>query len=246
MFVLLAVAATLFSGFRSNFLLFFLTFSVLFYLEGLFRTRYFWILCLLGTLCLGMVIPFAQKLPLTVQRTLCFLPINFDLSVQASADDSTDWRLEMWREVVPTIPNYLLIGKGYEIPMNEMYLAMVSMERGNYGRRYELAILAGDYHSGPLSVIIPLGIFGTLAFLWFLGAGTYVLHRNNKYGVPELRNINRFLFAYFVARILFFMFIFGSLYADLICFTSLLGLSVSLNGGVSGPQTEPPDHGGAN
>lgn len=234
--LLVALVATLFSGFRSNLILFILTFAFLFYLESLFKTRYFFILSLFGMLCFGLMIPYAQKLPLTVQRTLCFLPINFDLSVQATADDSTEWRLDMWREVVHTIPQYLFIGKGYEVPLNEMYLVSQAMSRGYYGKRYELALLAGDYHSGPLSVIIPFGIFGSIAFLWFLGAGLYVLYRNHKYGVPELWNINSFLLAFFAARILFFMFIFGSLYSDFIYFTALVGLSVSLNGGVASPR----------
>jgi hypothetical protein len=30
---------------------------------------------------------------------------------------------------------------------------------------------AGDYHNGPLSILIPFGLFGMIAFLWLLGAG---------------------------------------------------------------------------
>jgi len=34
--------------------------------------------------------------------------------------------------------------------------------------RHYGAELAGDYHNGPLSVIIPFGVFGVIAFVWFL------------------------------------------------------------------------------
>jgi len=46
---------------------------------------------------------------------------------------------------------------------------------------------------------------------------------------PGLRQINAFLFALFLARILFFVFIFGSLASDLFNFLGILGFSVALN-----------------
>ena len=91
-------------------------------------------------------------------------------------------------------------------------------------------MIAGDYHSGPLSVIIPFGIYGAVAFAWFLWASVRVLYQNYRFGEPGLKTINTFLLAYFVVRIFSFIFIFGSLYSDLVGFCGLIGLSVSLNG----------------
>ena len=93
--------------------------------------------------------------------------------------------------------------------------------------------MAGDYHNGPLSVVIPLGIWGLLAFAWFLVAGARVLYANYRYGNPGLRTINRFLFAYFLVRIFFFIAVFGSFYTEFSIFTGLVGFGLSLNGGVT-------------
>jgi len=61
------------------------------------------------------LIPFVGHLPLSVQRTLSFLPLPVDPVAQASADLSTEWRLQMWKNVLPQIPQYLWLGKGYSI-----------------------------------------------------------------------------------------------------------------------------------
>lgn len=93
-------------------------------------------------------------------------------------------------------------------------------------------MVSGDYHSGPLSTIIPIGLAGTLAFLWLLGAGIKVLYRNYRYGDPALRNINTFFLAYFIMQIIFYLGVFGAFNSQLFMFTGLLGMSVSINGGV--------------
>jgi hypothetical protein len=99
--------------------------------------------------------------------------------------------------------------------------------------------LSGDYHSGPLSVIIPFGIWGTVIFLWLLGAAGRAIYRNWRYGDPELRIINTFLLALFVAKVLVFFFIFGGFAGDVQMFAGYVGLSISLNGGVAKPAPEP-------
>ena len=90
--------------------------------------------------------------------------------------------------------------------------------------------MVGNYHNGPLSILIPFGIYGAIAFVWFLVAGLRVLHRNWKLGDPALRTVNALLLAAFAARVVFFFFIFGSLHSDMVVFAGLLGLSVALNG----------------
>jgi hypothetical protein len=90
--------------------------------------------------------------------------------------------------------------------------------------------LAGDVHNGPLSVLIPFGLYGTLAFVWFLVAGLRVLHRNWKFGDPALRNVNTLLLAAFAAHVVLFVCVFGALQVDMAIFAGLLGLSVALNG----------------
>jgi hypothetical protein len=96
--------------------------------------------------------------------------------------------------------------------------------------------LVGDFHNGPLSVLVPFGLWGAIAWLWFLAAALRVLYFNYKYGDPALRHLNTFFFAVFLMRTLFFFVVFGGIESDMLIFAGLLGLSVSLNGGVARPQ----------
>ncbi len=105
----------------------------------------------------------------------------------------------------------------------------------------ETCEVVGDYHNGPLSVIHPLWDFRDDRLLLVpCGRRARVLS-NYKYGDAALKNINTFLFAFFIAKFIFFMTIFGSLYVDLAAFAGLAGLSISLNGGVAQRQAEAPE-----
>jgi hypothetical protein len=81
-------------------------------------------------------------------------------------------------------------------------------------------------------LLIPFGIFGFGAFLWFCGAALSVLVKNLRYGDPALHQINTFLLAYFVGRFLFYMIFYGQFDTDFLHFIGTVGLSISLNGGV--------------
>ena len=236
---LAALALSTFGGFRSVLILFVLTFGISFYLEGLFRSRLLPVLLLCTVFAGAVLMPFTNRLPLSVQRTLSFLPLTVDPVAQASAQDSTQWRLMMWKHLIPQIPDYLMLGKGYAINGSDLEMVKLS---NSADPGYMGAELAGDYHNGPLSVIIPFGIFGAIGFIWFLIAGLRTLHHNYYYGNPAYRQINRFLFAYFIARAIFFFVIFGSFYSDMAIFTGIVGLSVSLNGGMAKPALAPQPH----
>jgi len=216
--------------------LFLLTFAICFYTEGLLRKPMLPAFVLIGILGVAVLLPLTQHLPLSVQRTISFLPLPIDPVAKASAEASTEWRLTMWKHVLPQVPQYLLLGKGYAIVPGdlEMVRAGTALEGGTYG-----AELAGDYHNGPLSLIIPFGIFGAVAFLWFLVAGVKVLLQNYQNGDPTCRAINRFLLSYFIAKIFFFFGVFGGFFADLAGFTGLVGLSICVNGGVLKPALAP-------
>jgi hypothetical protein len=228
-FFLVAVGAGLFGGFRSYVALFGLTFIALFLVEGLHRTRY--LPALLGVVLLGSVIvlPQAHRLPLVAQRALSFLPGRFDPIAVHSAETTLDWRYEMWKEVLPEVPRYLFRGKGFGFDSSDLFLAAQS--QGRFQSEYLAGtITVGDYHNGPLSILIPLGIYGMIAFLWFLIAGLRVLHRNYRFGNPDYRNVNALILAAFIARALFFFTGFGALTSDMAVFGGLLGMSVALNG----------------
>lgn len=227
----LVVAASLVGGFRSAFIFVLLIFVLQFYFEGLMRTRLLPVLVIMGTFCMVLLMLLGGRLPLSVQRSLSFLPIEVDPLVRASADNSTKWRLQMWEVLRPDLHKYILVGKGYAINPTDMYLTDLGVRSGRLAS-WEGSLLAGDYHSGPLSIYIPFGSFGVLAFLFFLIASIRALHLNYQHGDPHLRHINTFLLASFIARSIFFFFVFGSISSELFSFTGTIGLSVALNGGV--------------
>ncbi len=230
----LAIFGSMFGGFRSGFIFLGLTFTTLFWFEGLWRTRLLPVTMFVMVIGAVLFLPFVGKMPLAVQRTLSFLPVDVDPSVRMDAQGSTEWRVEMWKVVVPEIPKYLWKGKGYAINPTDLYLASLGASRG-FGASSEEAIVAGNYHNGPLSVIIPFGIFGSVCFLWFIVASMRALYLNYRHGDPRLKRINTFLLAIFVARFVFFCGIFGGFYSDLAHFVGIVGLSIALNGGIRRP-----------
>jgi len=145
----------------------------------------------------------------------------------------------MWREMWPEVPEYLIIGKGYGMNAAELELATSLAEQGATTQTAQLARLAGDYHNGPLSVLIPFGIFGTGAFIWFLFATGRALYNNWRYGDAEISHANAFLLALFFARLTLFWTVFGGFYGDLAHFAGLVGFSLSLNGGICKPKVAP-------
>ncbi len=238
-FFLLTIFLSLFGGFRSMLAAFGVLFIIQFFLEGLLRTRFAAFL-LLGAIAIGALsLPFVDKMPLPVQRCVAFIPgVPVDAVAKANAETSTQWRLEMWRVLLPEIPKYLIVGKGYALNPVDLYLAGQAQLRG-LAKDYEVSLVAGAYHSGPLSVIIPFGIFGAIAVLWIMGAGVWVLYQNFRYGDPHLRPLNTFLLSLFLLRIFVFFFIFGGIEGDIHRFVGVLGLSVAINRGVRKTNLQP-------
>ena len=218
-------------GYRSILVLVGLVFMILFLVEGLLRSPLFPALLVVGALVFAILIPISSKLPLAMQRTLSFLPLKVDPIVRIDAQGSIAWRLEIWRTVSGDLPKYFWLGKGYALNPTDLYLAdQAQLRRRTAG--HESAVLVGNYHSGPLSVYVPFGIWGSVAFLAFLTVSLRALHLNYLYGSQELRTLNRFLFAFFIGRIIFFFAVFGALASDFYLFTGIVGFSIALNKGI--------------
>lgn len=235
----LAAFLSLIGGFRSYFVLLAMTFFFMFYMEGMFRSRYLPAFAALGTLILVSLIGFADRLPMNIQRTLSVIPwIEISPVARWDATASSEWRLTMWNDLLPQVPEYLFLGKGFGISSGEMRFTSEFSELST-SKSAELASMAGDYHNGPLSVLIPFGIWGAIGFLWFLFAAWRTLLANYRYGDPELRQLNALLISVFAARVVLFMFVYGGFYADLAQFIGLVALSISANGGVKHPVVQP-------
>jgi len=185
---------------------------------------------ILGALAL---IPVSEHLPVGLQRTLSFLPYKVSTEAKLDAQATLNWRLDMWNSLLPQIPEYLLLGKGYTInPLDYEFVMGPEAAIHSTAENDPLA-LAEDFHNGPISVIIPFGIWGALAFLWFIAVGFRVLYANCRYGDPTLKTINSFLMAAFATRVIIFFLVGGDLSTDMMIFCGLLGLGVSFNGGVA-------------
>ncbi|MEW6157500.1 MAG: O-antigen ligase family protein [Verrucomicrobiota bacterium] len=227
----ITIFTSMFAGFRSSLIFFGVILVVQFFLEGLAKTKVLpltLIGLILGSIC---ILPVLDRLPLSVQRSLSFLPLNVDPMVRRDAEASLHWRFEMWQVVSREIPKYLWIGKGYALNPTDVYLSEEAVRRGFY-KDYEPSLLAGDYHNGPLSIIIPFGILGVVFFIWFSLAAFRVLYANYRFSPSSLQSVNTFLFTYFIARWIFHVFFFGAISLDLWAFCGVLGMSVSLNGGM--------------
>lgn len=131
----------------------------------------------------------------------------------------------------PGCAEIFFLGKGYNFDSTDLYLTELGMARGIYSG-YEWVLVSSDYHNGPLTLIIPFGIFGVLAFAAFCWGALRVLYANYQFGDPDLGNINTYLIAYFITKLIFFLIFYGEFFQDLGIFTGLIGLSITLNGGV--------------
>jgi hypothetical protein len=226
-------------GFRIAIITYLGIFGSLFFLERLHRTRALLIFVMIGILGISLIIPFSSRLPYTFQRALAFLPLNLSTEARDSAKDSSEWRVNMWKALLPQIPQYLLLGKGYAITMEDFEsmgtdTAFRSVDPSGQG-----LALSGDYHNGPLSVVIPFGIWGVIAFLWLMLASLRVMYCNFRYGDGSLRTINTYLWASYLFLLFRFIFIYGGLSGDMLLFASTIGFSIALNGGVCRPAPQP-------
>ena len=224
------ILISLFGGFRVVLIVILLYLAIQGYLEDVFKSKWMPVLALALVFMATVSLPFTSRLPLPFQRALSVLPVDVVPEARDAARDSSEWRLAIWRDVLPQVPQYLLLGKGYAMNAQEWYQANSSFSTGAAG-----TVMAGDYHSGPLSTVIPFGIWGAIGLAWLLWAGGRLLYNNYRFGDPQIKTINTFLFSAYLCQVIIFLFVFGGFHSDMIRFTSMLGLSIALNGGMCRP-----------
>ncbi len=235
---LLCLVLGMVGGFRSFLLSMMVSFTFFFFIEGLHRTKLVAVMVAVGMVCGIGLVAFSEKLPITIQRSLTFLPLKLDEWVRQDAQGSLDWRIEMWGTLQREVPENLMLGKGYSIDPDAMRMSMFNSVQ-DFGLKSEWAMLTGEYHNGPLSVLIPFGIWGALAFVWFLVASALRLRWHCRNCDPSMLNINRAFFVFFVVRSIFFVFLIGSLYSGLVEFVFLIGLAEAMNAQPKPDETEP-------
>jgi len=233
--LLAVVAGGTLGGFRGYLVLVAMIILLVAFFEGVFRSRL--LLPIIGfavLLIIGLVM-FSDQLPLSVQRTISVLPFKINPVARYEAQGSSEWRVNLWKAVWPEVPQYFWLGKGLSIQGRDLEIEerLTRMKGVNFAHQVQL--LSGDYHSGPLTLIIPFGIWGVLAWIWFLWASIRALYLNHLHGSESLRKINTLLLAIFIAKPLNFLFIFGNVWSDFAGFVGLVAFSIALNGGILKP-----------
>ena len=236
----LAFVLIFLGGFRSAIIGALIVFAMIFYLEKMHRTVLMLPL-VFATILGGMIlVPLAPHLPYTFQRALAWLPLDISAGARMDAEASTQWRLDIWQALLPEVPKYLLLGKGYSFSAETFNQSMGAdatfANRTTIDAAQDPLALSSDFHSGPLSVVISFGIWGVLAWLWYWVAGFWVVWRNYHHGDPAIRHLNLMLYALFMAKVFGFLFIFGGIVDDVGGFAGIIGLSIALNHGVKRPQ----------
>lgn len=165
----LAVGAIFLSGFRSVILFAMVAFLLSSILRG--RLKDLWVAgagMLLGLLVLISMQGSLIQLPMTLQRTLSWLPGDWDPVAVGDAQESTQWRVDMWGWAWndDRILRDRVWGQGFGLSLDDMNLIATSLMAGQGGGSLlggsdrENFMITGSFHSGPLSTIKYVGIVG--------------------------------------------------------------------------------------
>ena len=110
-----------------------------------------------------VTIPLVPYLPYTVQRALSFLPFaEVSAMVRLDASESTAWRFEVWEFALQHWKEYMWVGRGFTINLAEI------MSLSNTYDLVLYAYVSHNYHSGPISLLLDLGIPGFVAGTLFI------------------------------------------------------------------------------
>jgi hypothetical protein len=159
----------LLSGFRSGAAYL----GAVFVVSALIRRRFIDVAAmgLIGVLALSILTLSGQlrSLPFGVQRILSVLPVDVSAAARVDAENSSEWRFEMWRLALFTdryIRNKAL-GDGFGISAREMQ-AKLDMAFGHSFQNFDIQdqmLATGSYHGFHVETIRFTGVFGLVAAL---------------------------------------------------------------------------------
>jgi hypothetical protein len=160
-------------------------------------------------------------LPPNAQRALSFLPGTWEQRYVIESDASTDWRTEIWKEVLFTdrwIKNKT-VGDGLGYSREELNLQMslmlgkshIGTGISGFDSHRESILASGDYHSGPVQTIRVIGYIGLVVLLLAMIRLAVHAHRM----IQRCRNTEWFPLALFIGIPLiwapaFFVFVIGT------------------------------------
>ena len=153
---------------------------------------------------LAIAAAFAQHFPAPIQRSLSFVPwADVSQRVRLDALGTTTWRIDVWtRAIHEDLPRYWLTGRGFAFnPRDYEALRRLGLEVR------EWAFVTGSYHSGPLSLIINLGITGFvvgLCFFWTTFRTHFRILRGD-FQDPHMARMYRLVLAMFANQSFLFL-----------------------------------------
>lgn len=184
------------------------------------------------TVCVGLAFaallvaltPFVPNLPGGVQRALSFVPwYDIPYQIELEAEVSLTWRFEIWNMAWREIPDYLIIGKGFAFPRHVL---------DTYSVRYDTqlhAFYAHNYHSGPISLLLDLGVgglvFGTLLMIFVVVDAYRGYGQLRRLAPPFIFRLYTVFFAYMTYLVLAFYIVYGdarSTIADILFYAAVL------------------------
>jgi hypothetical protein len=180
------------------------------------------------------------KLPTTFQRALSFLPGNWEQVAILDAQDTTDWRLEMWKLVLSSdryIHNKILgDGFGYLRADFERSLEIASGKEhlSQTDAQQEVFMIDGDFHSGPIGAIRFVGVVGLALLLpvFFLSVKMALSLIKSSKGTNY--EFSSFFFSIpVIISPFFFVFVIGDYRQDLVTLMFSIGMMGMLKNSIS-------------
>ena len=111
------------------------------------------------------------EMPLSIQRSMSFIPGDWDSDVIQDAEGSLDWRFEMWEVALfeEGVIENKVFGDGFGFSARELDLAQaMSSEDGRVKMSpedmQEYFLVSGDLHSGPITAVRFVGWAGLFFF----------------------------------------------------------------------------------
>lgn len=154
-------------------------------------------------------------LPFSAQRALSILPGKWDDHAVQDARHSSEWRFEMWRNVLTTdgYINDRWLGDGFGFTRREFEIMrrIEDLKMADHAGSQESMMRAGMFHSGPLSTVRNVGLVGLVIYLvlMFLMARMAVRLIEKSRGTP-LFPLALFVGVPWIYKIVIFVLVFGA------------------------------------
>ncbi|MFT5123336.1 MAG: O-antigen ligase [Kiritimatiellia bacterium] len=213
--ILFAVSSILvgLSGHRAGFvmnLLFLLVYTFVVFRKSL--AKYIFVLGVTGFVGLVTVIVIGDHLPFAFQRALSWVPFaEFDRAAELDAQGTTAWRIQVWKDALYEVPHYFWIGKGYTFDFHALD-ALRRSSGADYTRLW--ASMSVAYHSGPLSLLIGMGITGLLvgSLILVFAVDQHWKILRSKWNNSTLQRMHMVLSVKFFTMVVAFYLIYGDVY----------------------------------